>query len=103
MSGVCKSVIKNISLFYVCKLSSCYIFIIFACFNIGNILTDHVQKLSCIFRHPNILRLYGYFYDESRVYLVLEYAPGGELYKKLQECKRFDEKTAAGVSSRFHR
>lgn len=46
-------------------------------------------------RHPNILRLYGYFYDESRVYLVLEYAPGGELYKKLQECKRFDEKTAA--------
>ncbi|KFM78735.1 Aurora kinase A-A, partial [Stegodyphus mimosarum] len=46
-------------------------------------------------RHPNILRLYGYFYDESRVYLVLEYAPGGELYKVLQQCKRFDEKTAA--------
>lgn len=50
-------------------------------------------------RHPNILRLYGYFYDENRVYLVLEYAPGGELYKKLQEVKKFDEKTAATVSS----
>ncbi|CAL1294923.1 unnamed protein product [Larinioides sclopetarius] len=46
-------------------------------------------------RHRNILRLYGYFYDDSRVYLVLEYAPGGELYKVLQQVKRFDEKTAA--------
>eukprot|EP01080_Neovahlkampfia_damariscottae_P010208 gene10208-2628_t len=25
-------------------------------------------------RHPNILRLYGYFYDKKRVYLILEYA-----------------------------
>uniref|UniRef100_A0A8C5I417 non-specific serine/threonine protein kinase n=1 Tax=Gouania willdenowi TaxID=441366 RepID=A0A8C5I417_GOUWI len=24
-------------------------------------------------RHPNILRLYGYFHDSSRVYLILEY------------------------------
>ena len=32
-------------------------------------------------RHPNILRLYGYFYDSTRVYLILEYAPKGELYK----------------------
>ncbi|KAG8187954.1 hypothetical protein JTE90_027724 [Oedothorax gibbosus] len=47
-------------------------------------------------RHPNILRLYGYFYDDSRVYLVLEYAPGGELFKVLQRSKKFDEKTAAG-------
>lgn len=29
-------------------------------------------------RHPNILRMYGYFHDESRVYLILEYAPFGE-------------------------
>lgn len=26
-------------------------------------------------QHPNILRLYNYFYDDSRVYLILEYAP----------------------------
>ncbi|GFT44770.1 hypothetical protein NPIL_174911 [Nephila pilipes] len=52
-------------------------------------------------RHPNILRLYGYFYDESRVYLVLEYAPGGELYKVLQQCKRFDEKTAANYMAKI--
>lgn len=38
-------------------------------------------------RHPNILRLYGYFYDDTRIYLILEYAAGGELYKLLQKCK----------------
>merc|ERR1711936_1117374 len=32
-------------------------------------------------RHTNILRLFGYFYDETRVYLILEFAPKGELYK----------------------
>jgi len=46
-------------------------------------------------RHPNILRLYGYFYDDSRVYLILEYAPGGELYKKLKEVNKFEETQAA--------
>ncbi|CAN6456873.1 unnamed protein product [Victoria cruziana] len=46
-------------------------------------------------RHPNILRLYGYFYDQTRVYLILEYAAKGELYKELQRCKYFPEKRAA--------
>jgi len=45
--------------------------------------------------HRNILQLFGYFYDETRVYLILEYAPRGELYKKLRDCQRFDEKTSA--------
>ena len=51
--------------------------------------------MSC--RHPNILRLYGYFYDSTRVYLILEYAPRGELYKELQKEKRFSEQKAATV------
>ena len=33
--------------------------------------------------HPNILRLYGYFHDEKRVYLVMEYAPKGELFGRV--------------------
>lgn len=45
--------------------------------------------------HRNILQLFGYFYDETRVYLILEYAPRGELYKKLRDCQRFDDKTSA--------
>lgn len=46
-------------------------------------------------RHRNILRMYGYFYDAKRIYLILEYSPGGELYKRLQSKGRFSEKTAA--------
>ncbi|XP_012280195.1 aurora kinase C [Orussus abietinus] len=44
-------------------------------------------------RHPNILRMYGYFYDDSRIYLILEYAQKGELFKELsnQPNKCFDE------------
>lgn len=46
-------------------------------------------------RHPHILRLFGYFYDKARVYLILEFAPKGELYKELTKKERFDEKTAS--------
>lgn len=46
-------------------------------------------------RHPHILRLYGYFYDSTRVYLILEYAPRGELYKELQKEKKFSEQRTA--------
>ncbi|KAG8447097.1 hypothetical protein GDO86_014522 [Hymenochirus boettgeri] len=50
-------------------------------------------------RHPNILRLYGYFHDATRVYLILDYAPGGELYRELQKRTRFDdEKTATYIT-----
>jgi len=36
-------------------------------------------------RHVNVLRMFGYFYDETRVYLILEFAPRGEMYKILQK------------------
>lgn len=45
------------------------------------------------FRHPHILRMFGYFHDDARVYMILEYAPK-QLYKELQaqENKYFSEK-----------
>eukprot|EP00540_Astrosyne_radiata_P017639 CAMPEP_0116831404 /NCGR_PEP_ID=MMETSP0418-20121206/5320_1 /TAXON_ID=1158023 /ORGANISM="Astrosyne radiata, Strain 13vi08-1A" /LENGTH=348 /DNA_ID=CAMNT_0004460655 /DNA_START=35 /DNA_END=1081 /DNA_ORIENTATION=+ len=46
-------------------------------------------------RHRNILRMYGYFYDAKRIYLILEYSPGGELYKRLSAKGRFTEQTSA--------
>ncbi|XP_060757222.1 aurora kinase B isoform X1 [Neoarius graeffei] len=46
-------------------------------------------------RHPNILRFYNYFHDSSRVFLVLEYAPRGEMYKELQHCGRFNDQRTA--------
>lgn len=57
---------------------------------------------SCIYfsyRHPNILRLYGYFHDATRVYLILEHAPRGEVYKELQKLTKFDEPRTATVGS----
>ena len=46
-------------------------------------------------RQKNILRLHAYFFDEKRIYLVLEYASRGELYKELQDEGRFTEEKAA--------
>ncbi|TPX53218.1 hypothetical protein SeMB42_g00896 [Synchytrium endobioticum] len=46
-------------------------------------------------RHPNILRLYGYFYDQKRVYLILEFAQEGEMYKQLRKLGKFTEDVAA--------
>jgi serine/threonine protein kinase len=46
-------------------------------------------------RHRHILRMYGYFYDNKNIYLILEYSPGGELYKKLTARGQFSERTSA--------
>jgi serine/threonine protein kinase len=46
-------------------------------------------------RHVNILRLYSFFHDEKRIYLLLEMAPRGELYGLLQEQGYFTEEQSA--------
>ncbi|KAL7961682.1 kinase-like protein [Trichoderma compactum] len=46
-------------------------------------------------RHPNILQLYGHFHDSKRVFLILEYAGKGELYKHLRKETKFPEWKAA--------
>lgn len=48
-------------------------------------------------RHPNILRLYGYFHDGDHVYIVLEYASQGELYERLRNEGPLPEDVAAKV------
>jgi len=46
-------------------------------------------------RHNNILRLYGYFYDEERVYLIIEYAQRGSVYSLLKKDGKFSEAQTA--------
>lgn len=46
-------------------------------------------------RHPNILQLYGHFHDSKRIFLILEFAGKGELYKHLRKENRFPEWKAA--------
>ncbi|EKG17206.1 hypothetical protein MPH_05584 [Macrophomina phaseolina MS6] len=45
--------------------------------------------------HPNILRLFGHFHDSKRIFLILEFAGKGELYKHLRKEQRFPEWKAA--------
>lgn len=45
--------------------------------------------------HKNILQLYGHFFDDKYVYLILEYAPYGELFRILCDNERFSEKVSA--------
>jgi serine/threonine protein kinase len=37
-------------------------------------------KLQSFLDHPNIIKMYGWFSDVKNMYLILEYAPGGDLY-----------------------
>ncbi|CCU99524.1 unnamed protein product [Malassezia sympodialis ATCC 42132] len=48
-------------------------------------------------RHPNVLRMFGYFHDPGRIFMMLEFAGRGELFKILSKLpeRRFDEATAA--------
>eukprot|EP01036_Dinobryon_divergens_P026601 gene26601-35273_t len=48
-------------------------------------------------RQRNILRMFGYFWDENRIYIILEFAPGGELYKQLTNRGHFSE----GLTARY--
>ncbi|KAG5735644.1 Serine/threonine-protein kinase ark1 [Termitomyces sp. T112] len=46
-------------------------------------------------RHPNVLRLYGYFHDSKRVFLMLEFAGRGELYRQLNKVGRFSDRRSS--------
>lgn len=53
------------------------------------------MEIQTSLRHPNILRLYGWFHDDERIFLILEYAHGGELYGLLRKTNYLSEKQAA--------
>jgi len=44
--------------------------------------------------HQNIIRIYGYFSDDERIYLVLEYAINGDIFNDVQ-LSRLEERIAA--------
>eukprot|EP00262_Sarcandra_glabra_P016393 TRINITY_DN5329_c0_g6_i1.p1 TRINITY_DN5329_c0_g6~~TRINITY_DN5329_c0_g6_i1.p1 ORF type:complete len:289 (+),score=47.32 TRINITY_DN5329_c0_g6_i1:581-1447(+) len=53
--------------------------------------------------HPNILRLFAWFHDQDRIFLVLEYAARGELFKELRKSKYLSEKRSANyIASLAH-
>lgn len=45
--------------------------------------------------HPNILKMYGYFYDSLRLYYVMEYAGKGDIWSLLRKKGKFAESEAS--------
>ena len=64
--------------------------------NMGIQLTREIEIHSHL-DHVNILRYYGYFFIKDRISLILEYAPGGELYKEIRNSRdrRIEEDRAS--------
>lgn len=63
-------------------------------YNLHHQLRREIEIQSCL-SHPNVLRILGWFHDEQRVFLILEYAARGELFKELRKSGYFSEKRAA--------
>ena len=56
-------------------------------FNEINILKD--------LDHPNILKMYEFFEDEKRYYIVTDICKGGELFDEIVARQKFGEKDAS--------
>lgn len=52
-------------------------------------------------RHPNILRLYGYFHDATRVYLILEYAPSELSIENFRNCQSLMSRELPHISQNW--
>jgi len=60
----------------------------------------HIQRELEILRqvnHKNVVRLYDLFDTEEKIYIVLEYMPGGALFSIIAEHKTFSEHHAASI------
>ncbi|OAA68096.1 serine/threonine-protein kinase psk1 [Niveomyces insectorum RCEF 264] len=53
------------------------------------------QILESVNRHPFVVKLYYAFQDREKLYLILEYGQGGELFTHLSTERMFSEATAA--------
>lgn len=51
--------------------------------------------LESVNRHPFVVKLFYAFQDQEKLYLILEYAQGGELFTHLAEERMFNEETAS--------
>ncbi|KAG7719826.1 hypothetical protein KL933_001534 [Ogataea haglerorum] len=51
--------------------------------------------LASISSHQNIVKLFYALHDDQKLYLILEYIPGGELFQHLSQRRFLDEKSAS--------
>ena len=53
--------------------------------------------------HPNIAKLFEYFCDDDKYYLITEYCEGGDLYDLIKKKKKFSEFSAAYIMFQIFR
>jgi calcium-dependent protein kinase len=51
--------------------------------------------------HPNIIKIYEYYFDDINFYLITEFVSGGELYDTITSWKSFDEEKAGYIMSQI--
>ena len=63
---------------------------------IKNFNYEEIENL-ILLNHPNILKLYEYYYDEENIYIITEYIRGQALFNKIQQKYRFTEEESAVI------
>jgi aurora kinase, other len=48
-------------------------------------------KIQLYSNHPNVLKMYGFFHDPNKVYLLLELVTSGCLFKEIRKKNHFEE------------
>lgn len=43
------------------------------------------MKIQLFLNHPNVIRMYGYFDDQTNIYIIMEVALGGQLFKHIKK------------------
>ena len=65
--------------------------------------TDEEIELLRQLDHPNIVKLFEYFSDEDKYYLITEYCRGGDLFDLIKKKKRFSEMSASYIMYQIFR
>lgn len=58
-------------------------------------------RIHSMLDHPNIIKSYGVLQNADEVYLLMEYAPYGNLFSKLRKMGKFDEKTVVNYTTQI--
>ena len=54
-------------------------------------------KIQMYLNHPNIIKMYGYFDDETHIYIILEVGTGGQLFHQLKRSEPMEENKVAPI------
>ena len=65
--------------------------------------TDEEIELLRQLDHPNIVKLFEYFSDNDKYYLITEYCKGGDLFDLIKKKKKFSELSAAYIMFQIFR